>query len=87
MEAFVELFEVPYGREAQCGKCGGSVEFIECDSCEEGLSYHDCGEDCCNCIDPQPNVICDNCEGNGGWWHCSTCETNTTKEVSLENAK
>jgi hypothetical protein len=39
-----------------CWQCGG-----------EGVSDHDCGEDCCNCLHPEDNVRCDICEGKGGW--------------------
>lgn len=43
-------------------------EWIECNFCGgEGLIEHDCGEDTCCCIDPELNVECDTCEGNGGW--------------------
>lgn len=37
-----------------CWKCGG-----------EGLSHHDCGEDCCCCAEPINNVKCDICNGEG----------------------
>lgn len=33
--------------------------WIDCYDCEDGLSYHDCGEDVCVCIDKEPNVKCD----------------------------
>jgi hypothetical protein len=39
-----------------CWNCGG-----------EGFSDHDCGEDCCCCAFPEDNVVCDICEGEGGW--------------------
>lgn len=39
-----------------CWQCGG-----------EGYSDHDCGEDCCCCLNPENNVICDICNGAGGW--------------------
>lgn len=39
-----------------CWQCGG-----------EGTTGHDCGEDCCNCADPEDNVTCDICHGHGGW--------------------
>ena len=42
--------------------------WVECGQCEDGYSYHDCGEDTCCCADPQPNVICDTCGGKGGWY-------------------
>lgn len=57
--------------EAQCARCGSSVEWVECYNCDEdGFACHDCGEDCCCCADPEPNVACDICEGAGGWWRC-----------------
>lgn len=54
-----------------CARCGSDVERILCDECDgDGVSGHDCGEDCCNCLDPEPNVQCGRCLGAGGWWHC-----------------
>lgn len=41
----------------ECWDCGG-----------EGVTYHDCGEDTCCCLDPQPNVRCETCEGARGWY-------------------
>ena len=67
--------------ECQCARCGSSVRWVDCWQCdEEGYSYHDCGEDCCACLDPEPNVICDVCLGTCGWWRCCStrkyCEGN-----------
>jgi hypothetical protein len=42
--------------------------WVICQQCEEGLSYHDCGEDACCCLDKSPNVVCDVCGGKGGWY-------------------
>lgn len=57
--------------ECQCGRCGSSVDFEECWNCGgERFSGHDCGEDCCCCLDPEENVVCDVCRGRGGWDHC-----------------
>lgn len=40
--------------------------FIECESCEgTGMSGHDCGEDTCNCSNPEDNLWCLTCEGTG----------------------
>lgn len=58
----------------ECSICGQELERHECQDCEEGYSYHDCGEDTCNCIDPEPNVICDICKGYGSWWYCPACK-------------
>ena len=38
----------------ECWNCGG-----------EGFSSHDCGEDTCCCADPEPNVRCHVCNGEG----------------------
>ena len=40
----------------ECWECGGS-----------GYSGHDCGEDCCACLEPEENVVCTQCHGEGGW--------------------
>jgi hypothetical protein len=75
----VQNIDTPYGPETICKVCGGEVEWEDCPDCEEGYSYHDCGEDCCCCIDPQPNVKCHTCDGEGGWWRCFNCESKTSE--------
>lgn len=63
------------GREwdCQCARCGSSMVYEECGSCDEnGMSHHDCGEDSCCCADPEPNVPCDLCNGEGGWLECAS---------------
>lgn len=52
----------------RCNCC--SQVWTECYNCEDGFSDHDCGEDCCCCVDPYPNITCDICEGKGGWYVC-----------------
>lgn len=54
------------GREWDCccARCGSSVLDIDCDQCDDGYVDHDCGEDCCCCADPEPNVVCDCCGGD-----------------------
>jgi len=71
----IVLIDTPWGKEEICKKCGSSVAWIECENCEDGYSHHDCGEDTCCCIDPQPNVKCDICNGKGGWWVCLNCNS------------
>lgn len=53
-----------------CYYCGEDLDFIECPECGgQGFTgEHDCGEDTCACADPQPNVDCDICHGDGGWY-------------------
>lgn len=59
------------GREwdCHCARCGSSLSREQCD-CNEGFSHHDCGEDTCCCLDPEDNVPCEMCGGEGGWWQC-----------------
>jgi hypothetical protein len=63
-----------------CPTCGCPLEWEDCYSldCEDGY-YHDCGEDCCCCADPEPNVRCDVCDGKGGWWFCPACAEKAKK--------
>lgn len=54
--------------------CGTELEWQECTQClGEGVDGHDCGEDCCCCLDPEDNICCDICEGEGGWMGCPIC--------------
>ena len=70
------------GREwdNQCARCGSSAYFEDCYNCDCGMRHHDCGEDCCCYEYPEPNVRCDVCRGEGGWWRCMSgatfCEDN-----------
>jgi hypothetical protein len=57
-----------------CPICGEEVDWVKCDSCEEGYSDHDCGEDTCNCLNPNNNVKCSDCDGKEGWWLCHRCD-------------
>lgn len=56
-----------------CIKHGETKSWEDCTSCADGLQGHDCGEDCCACLDPEDNIICDVCEGATGWWLCGAC--------------
>lgn len=55
-----------------CPKCRQTAYMRYCD-CDEGLSHHDCGDDCCVCSDPEPNVRCDLCHGHGRQEWCRNC--------------
>lgn len=57
----------------ECNECGTLMEWKECWNCEDGYAYHDCGEDTCCCLDPEPNVVCDVCNGEDGWMMCPNC--------------
>ncbi len=57
--------------EYQCGRCGSSIMFQECGNCGgDGVTGHDCWEDCCCCADPEDNVACDICHGVGAFPLC-----------------
>ena len=61
------------GREydCQCARCGSSLDFERCERCDDdGFVDHDCGEDCCACLYPEPNVVCDECYGRGHFPRC-----------------
>lgn len=54
----------------ECWECGG-----------EGNSHHDCGDDCCVCFDPEPNVRCDICRGKGSLMLCPGCAPEACEEA------
>ena len=56
-----------------CKECGNEKTFRDCWNCDEGCSYHDCGEDSCCCLDPIDNMRCDVCYGRGGFLVCPFC--------------
>jgi hypothetical protein len=65
-------YECEEGEAASCARCGGDAEFVNCSNCGgEGYSHHDCGEDCCCCLNPEDNVVCNWCRGECGSWHCT----------------
>ena len=77
----IKHIKTPQGEEVVCATCGGDVVWDECYNCEDGYSDHECGEDCCCCINPEPNVICDVCKGLGGWWRCPSCESKSKTSI------
>ncbi len=68
----IETHEQPDGySDPTCGRCGGATQWIDCDQCDEGFSHHECGEDCCVCLEPENNVLCDFCQGSRGRFVCA----------------
>ena len=54
-----------------CPRCKCCELVIEdCEQCEDGLSGHECGEDCCCCAEPEDNLRCDYCQGRGYFEVC-----------------
>lgn len=75
-----EMYSAGLEIDCQCARCGSSCEYRRCDSCEDGYDGHDCGEDTCCCLHPEENVVCQICDGDGGWNVCLSspewCEAN-----------
>jgi hypothetical protein len=46
--------------------CGGNG-WVSCWKCMGEGGFHDCGEDCCPCLEPELNELCEECDGEGGW--------------------
>ena len=78
-------FDTPWGKESQCPYCGSSVSWQDCDACGgSGFSGHECGEDTCCCLDPEDNVECDICNGEGGWYEClGGCGNKAPKPIEI----
>ena len=67
--------------DCQCARCGSSLTFEDCEGCGgDGLYGHDCGEDSCCCLNPEDNVPCDICRGEGAFPVCMSspywCDAN-----------
>lgn len=60
--------------DEDCPNCGGATRYRRCNSCDDGYSEndHDCGEDVCCCLDPEPGQ-CSECDGKGHFLWCPTC--------------
>lgn len=59
---------------AMCQTHQREKESVHCWNCGgDGYSDHDCGDDCCCCLDPEPNVPCDICLGKGALLLCPLC--------------
>lgn len=58
--------------------CDGNGS-IDCPECGGESGHHDCGEDCCCCLDTSPNVECLICHGSGRI-HCPACAEATPSE-------
>lgn len=66
--------EVVVDSKEWCAKHQSQKFWVDCWDCGgEGMSHHDCGEDCCVCLDPEDNVRCDTCYGKGGFKLCVRC--------------
>ena len=72
--------------QALCSRCGCELDWEYCDHCEDGYDGHDCGEDCCMCLYPEENMVCQYCDGRSGWWKCynESCEAGAWAESARD---
>lgn len=55
-----------------CPLCGAEMDREPCWCCHGAGGWHDCGEDCCCCLEPELdlNERCEECGGEGSYWQC-----------------
>lgn len=54
-----------------CPICGSELRPEMCWQCHGDGGFHDCGEDCCACADPDEITdICEECRGEGLYLVC-----------------
>lgn len=61
-------------KQIACTKCGSQdITWKHCWDCggEGTLDLHELDA---NYYLPGETDDCDTCDGNGGWWHCHTCD-------------
>lgn len=52
---------------SECPVCGAGMEWEQCWQCYGEGGWHDCGEDCCPCLDKEEiTEWCEECGGEGG---------------------
>lgn len=65
--------EIQFADE-DCPKCTARMYMRPCSYCDEdGMVDHDCGDDTCCCLHPEPNVRCDFCRGDTFVVWCRKC--------------
>ena len=77
------LYDRDHDASPICRECESDLDWVVCDVCDgSGFSGHDCGEDCCACIDPEDNEVCAECMGVGGWLTCPNPRCGVPMEVA-----
>jgi hypothetical protein len=72
-------FELGY----DCPDCGAELVWVRCWQCHGEGGFHDCGEDCCCCLDKEEiTAECDVCHGEGKYLQC--CALPHHKSVKAE---
>lgn len=60
-----------YDDDIGCEICGSPMERVCCWQCGGDGGFHDCGEDCCCCLDKEEITIkCAGCKGVGHYNEC-----------------
>lgn len=77
---------------AECPVCFGMMEPEQCWQCLGQGGFHECGEDCCMCLDKEEiTQVCDECHGEGKYLVCMslphTDEQMKAYSERLEKAK
>ena len=58
--------------EDYCPVCGSYMERVSCWNCGGEGGFHDCGEDCCCCLDKDEiTEDCTECNGDGSYLECT----------------
>lgn len=65
--------------------CDGNG-WTDCWDCGGEGGYHDCGDDCCPHLDPEPETNCDTCDGTGRI-ECPACEVARRAESDIAAEK
>ena len=64
-------WEEDYSRGPACRTCGLEMERVTCWHCHGAGGFHDCGDDCCPCLDKEEITYdCQECQGEGRYWVC-----------------
>ncbi len=65
-----------------CPVCGAEMEPVNCWQCHGEGGWHDCGEDCCPCLDKEEiDERCDECDGKG-WYHSCPSYPHTDEQMA-----
>lgn len=68
-----------------CPVCGSDFEWEDCWQCHGDGGFHDCGEDCCCCLDKEEiTVDCEVCKGEGGYRICISASRHPAAQVESE---
>lgn len=85
-KAFAEEMNDGYSVPS-CTICGSDMESVECWQCFGDGGWHDCGDDCCPCLDKEEITRdCDECNGQGWYWQC-TALPHTDEQMAAWRAR